>query len=68
MKLTIRFGQEEDGRWLAVIDALPGVMAYGQTMEDTATQAQALAFWRLADTLEAGELASADHVEFERAA
>ena len=65
---SVETEQEEDGRWLAIIDALPGVMTYGQTKEDAATKAQALAFWRLADMLEAGELKSADHVDFERAA
>ena len=68
MKLTIRFVQEEDGRWLGVVDGLPGVMAYGGTLEQAGSKTQALAYWRIADMLDAGELASADHVEFERAA
>lgn len=31
MKLTIESEQEEDGRWLAEVMELPGVMVYGQT-------------------------------------
>lgn len=68
MKLTIRFLQEEDGRWLGIVDTLPGVMAYGDTQDQAAAKTQALAFWRIADMLDAGELQAADHVEFERAA
>ena len=68
MKLTIRFVLEEDGRWLGIVDGLPGVMAYGATRDEASSKTQALAYWRIADMLDAGELTSAAHVEFERAA
>lgn len=31
--MTIETEQEEDGRWIAEIPSLPGVMAYGETEE-----------------------------------
>lgn len=67
MKLVITFAAEEDGRWLGVVDALPGVMAYGASRDEAAAQAQALALWRLADLLSARELAPVDSIEFEQA-
>ncbi len=55
MNLTIDFEQEEDGRWLAEIAALPGVMVYGQTREEAAARVQALALRVIADRSEHGE-------------
>ncbi|MGO9272351.1 MAG: type II toxin-antitoxin system HicB family antitoxin [Terriglobia bacterium] len=55
MNLTIEFEREEDGRWLADIVDLPGVMAYGQTREEAGARVQALALRVLADRLEHGE-------------
>jgi predicted RNase H-like HicB family nuclease len=55
MNLTVEFEQEEDGRWLAEIAALPGVMVYGQTREEAAARVQALALRVIADRLEHGE-------------
>lgn len=57
MKLTIECEQEEDGRWLAEVLELPGVLAYGQTPELAMARAQALALRVLADRLEHGESA-----------
>ena len=34
MKFNIEHEQEEDGRWLAVVPELPGVLAYGATAEE----------------------------------
>jgi predicted RNase H-like HicB family nuclease len=34
MKLRVEFEQETDGRWLADVVELPGVMAYGKTREE----------------------------------
>lgn len=48
----IEFEQEEDGRWLADIPALPGVMAYGKTKEDAEVNVTALALRVLADRTE----------------
>jgi predicted RNase H-like HicB family nuclease len=52
---TIEYEQEEDGRWLAEVLELPGVLAYGQTTEEAWAKAQALALRVLADRLEHGE-------------
>lgn len=57
MNLTVEFEQEEDGRWLADIADLPGVMAYGETRQEAATRVQALALRVIADRLEHGEAA-----------
>jgi predicted RNase H-like HicB family nuclease len=43
MTLTIEFDREEDGRWIAEIPALPGVMAYGATKAEAKLRVQALA-------------------------
>jgi len=46
---------EEDGRWMAEIPDLPGVMVYGQTRKEAIARVQALALRVLADRLEHGE-------------
>ena len=53
--LRIEFEKEEDGRWIAEIRALPGVMAYGQTRDEARGRVEALALRTLADRLEHGE-------------
>lgn len=53
--LTIEIEQEEDGRFIAEIPELPGVMAYGQTKEQAVAKVEALALRTLADRLEHGE-------------
>jgi predicted RNase H-like HicB family nuclease len=55
MPLPIELEQEEDGRWLAEMPDLPGVMAYGATRDAAASAARALALRVLADRLEHGE-------------
>jgi len=54
MKLTIESEKEEDGRWLAEVLELPGVMVYGQTKQEGLAKAQALR--ALAERLEHGEM------------
>ena len=56
MKLTIEFEKEEDGRWLAEVLELPGVMVYGQTKQEALAKAEALALRALAERLEHGEM------------
>jgi predicted RNase H-like HicB family nuclease len=51
----VEIEQEADGRFLAEVRELPGVMAYGETGEDALAHAQALALRVLADRLEHGE-------------
>lgn len=57
MKFTVEYEQEEDGRWLAEVKELPGVLAYGKDPDDAAAHAQALALRVIADRLENGETA-----------
>jgi predicted RNase H-like HicB family nuclease len=65
MKLTIEIEHEEDGRWIAEVLELPGVMVYGQTQDDAVNRAQALALQTLADRLESGELKFDGSIAFE---
>jgi len=58
MNLAIELEQEDDGRWLAEVIDLPGVLVYGQTREEARVRVQALALRVLADRLEHGESAS----------
>lgn len=53
--LRIELEQEDDGRWLADIPALPGVMAYGATRDEARSRVESLALRTLADRLEHGE-------------
>lgn len=55
MLLHVDIEQETDGRWLAEITDLPGVMAYGVSRPDAVARVQALALRSLADRLEHGE-------------
>src|SRR5688572_14118500 len=52
MKLKIEVEREEDGRWIAEVPTLPGVLAYGKTEVEARARAQALALRVLADRLE----------------
>ena len=53
MQYQIEFEQEEDGRWIAEIPALPGVMAYGATREEAESRVEVLALRVTADRMEA---------------
>ena len=57
MIFTVEYEQEEDGRWLAEVLELPGVLAYGATPEEATAKAKALALRVVADRLEHGESA-----------
>ena len=50
--LNIEFEREDDGRWIAEVPELPGVMSYCETKEEALSKAQALAFRVLADRIE----------------
>ena len=67
MTFRIEIEQEEDGRWIAEVVDLPGVLAYGNTPEEAKAKVQALALRVLADRLEHGE-ASPDLVSISFAA
>jgi predicted RNase H-like HicB family nuclease len=53
--MKIELEQEDDGRWIAEVVELAGVLAYGQTRQEAITRAQALALRVLADRLDHGE-------------
>jgi len=53
--LSIEVEQEEDGRWLAEVPELPGVLSYGQSRQDAIARVQVLSLRVLADRLDHGE-------------
>ncbi len=53
MKIDIE--KEDDGRWIAEVSDLPGVLAYGKTREDAIAKVEALALRVIADRLDYGE-------------
>jgi len=55
MTLTIELDREADGRWIAEVQELSGVMRYGQTRDEAIMNVQALALRVLADRREHGE-------------
>ena len=55
MNFTIEHEREEDGRWLAEVPELPGVLAYGTTADDAMARAEVLAPRVLAERIEHGE-------------
>jgi len=55
MVFKVELEQERDGRWIAEVVELPGVMAYGSTPEEARARVQALALRVVADRLEHGE-------------
>jgi predicted RNase H-like HicB family nuclease len=52
MKYQIDFEQEEDGRWIAEITDLPGVMAYGSSKADAESNVDSIALRVIADRIE----------------
>jgi predicted RNase H-like HicB family nuclease len=55
MNLTFETEQEDDGRWIAEVPELPGVLAYGATQQQAIIKAEALALRVLAERLENDE-------------
>lgn len=53
---TIEIEQEEDGRWIAEVLEIPGVLAYGSTQQQAISNVQALALRVIADKLEHQEI------------
>ena len=60
MKFTLECEREDDGRWLAEVSQLPGVLAYGASANEAMARAEALALRVLADRLEHGEVQPLD--------
>ena len=55
MHYTLECEREDDGRWLAEVVELPGVLAYGSSQEEAMAKAEALALRVIAERLEHGE-------------
>ena len=53
--MNIEIEREEDGRWIAEVTTLPGVMVYGATREEAIIKVETLALRVIADRLEHGE-------------
>lgn len=51
MNLTFETDQEDDGRWIAEVPELPGVLAYGATQQQAIMKAETLALRVLAEAL-----------------
>lgn len=52
-ELKVEIEQEDDGRWIAEVVELPGVLAYGQTRDEAVSRAEAIALRVIADQIEA---------------
>jgi predicted RNase H-like HicB family nuclease len=55
MQLTIEAELEDDGRWLAEVPELPGILVYGATRNEALAKAQVLALRVLAERIEHAE-------------
>ncbi len=55
MKFTVETEREEDGRWIAEVSEIPGVLKYGLSRDEAIAQAEALALRVIADRIERGE-------------
>lgn len=64
MYYTIKNEQEADGRWIAEIEDLPGVLAYGATKDEAIVKAEALALRVVAEKIEHGETSLNSAISF----
>lgn len=55
MEFSLECEREDDGRWLAEVSQLPGVLAYGASANEAMARAEVLALRVLAEQLERGE-------------
>jgi predicted RNase H-like HicB family nuclease len=68
MQFTVETEREIDGRWIAEVIEIPGVMKYGDSKEQAVAQAEALALRVLAERIEHGEqVVEPIHIVFEAA-
>ncbi len=58
VKLTIVLDREDDGRWIAEVTELSGVMCYGAVRDEAISRAERLAIEVIADRIAHGELPS----------
>jgi len=65
MEFLLEFEQETDGRWIAEIPELPGVLAYGVTRTQAGEKAKALALRVLAERIESeSSMPCLNHISF----
>lgn len=65
MRLTIETARETDGRWIAEVVELPGVMVYGRSRQDATNRVEALALRTVAEGMEHSEApAKPDTIRF----
>jgi len=64
MNLNIELDREADGRWIADIPTLPGVMVYGESQPEAIKKVQILALHVIADLIESGDFAPIENVAF----
>ena len=64
MNFKVEVDREDDGRWIAEVAQLPGMLVYGESAEQAHAKAQALALRVLADRLENGEVLPFESVSF----
>jgi predicted RNase H-like HicB family nuclease len=55
MNFSIECEEEIDGRWIAEVPQLPGVLCYGQTADEAVSKAEVLALRAIAERLEQSE-------------
>jgi predicted RNase H-like HicB family nuclease len=55
LRFKVELEREDDGRWIAEVPELPGVLVYGVTSSEAQAKVQALALRVVADRLEHGE-------------
>lgn len=53
--MKIEIDREDDGRWIAEIPEMPGVMAYGESRQEAITKVEALTLRLIADRIDHGE-------------
>ncbi len=53
--MKVEIEREDDGRWIAEVPELPGVMVYGKTRREAISKVEALALRAIADRLDHGE-------------
>ena len=63
MDFEITFDREDDGRWIAEIESLPGVMVYGKSQQEARSKVEALALRVIADQIEV-EQSAPEQVRF----
>lgn len=56
MTLTVGFDREEDQRWIAFVDSIPGCHVYGTTRQEALRKVEALALHAIAERLEEGQV------------